>query len=112
MAETLQIGRRRGGKLVKLAFPSRATFGGNRADHNLLEIAGLSFCLRDLIGRQITASVKLVEVRNRGTIAGIDSNGLPDVGGEAILRNPATIAQGFSVKVLGLRQPLIGCNLV
>src|SRR5208282_3871691 len=67
--------------------------------------------LRDLIGRKITA-VEIANIRVGGCITGVGRNGVPDVGGKAILRNAAAVFQCFGVEVLRLGQSLIGGKLI
>ena len=53
-----------------------------------------------MIGREIAAAVEFVQVRDRSLIAGVNRNGVPEIGGEAVLRNAAAIAQRFGIEIL------------
>src|SRR5271157_2196570 len=112
VAEALQPRRRRGGELVKLSIPSGASARRDGTDHDLFQVAGFRFRLRDLIHREIATVVEFAEVRARGGITGVLRNGVPDVGSEAIKRNAAPIFQRFGIEVLLLGKALIGGNLI
>src|SRR4029077_20196366 len=100
------------GELLKRAVPSGAPAGGDGANYDLFQIAGLRFRLLDLIGGQVAAIVEFTEVRARGRITGISGDGVPDIGSEPVQLNSATIFQRFGVEELGLGKTLIGRNLI
>src|ERR1700691_1566356 len=104
VAEALQFGWRRSGKFVEFSLPSGASAGGYGADYKLFHVAG--FCLRfhDLIHGDGAAVVKFGQVRSCGRVPGIVGDGVPDVGGETILSDAASVFQTFGVEILRLRQ--------
>src|SRR5580693_9524766 len=99
VAEALQFRRRRGGKFVKLAVPSRASARGDGADHHLFQIARLRFRFRNLTHSEIAAAFEFANVRAGRGIARIRRDAEPDVGSEPILWNAAAIFQCFGIEV-------------